>query len=97
MDNNTIIINSDDLSKEDINVVNLEYNNERYSLIKGRVFDKNNLPAKGVAILVIEIILNEDKQNNLGYTFTNDKGEYIVALVPKSNAIYELNVYPLVD
>jgi len=75
------------------NTLNLILNVEKGTLIKGTVYSGNNVPSVGASIKVVEVNSFNKQRKILGYTYTDDKGEYQFKVVPISYMIYEFTAY----
>lgn len=75
------------------NTLNLILNMEKSTIIKGNVYAGNHVPSVGASIKVVEINPFNKQKKILGYTYTDDKGEYQFRLVPIPYMIYEFVAY----
>lgn len=75
------------------NTLNLILNVEKSTHIKGTVYAGNHVPSVGASIIVVEINPFNKQRKILGYTYTNDKGEYQFRMIPISYMIYEFTAY----
>lgn len=70
---------------------------ETRSIIKGTIYSKKGTLVDGATIEVREINPNTKRYIILGYSVTNDRGEYIFAIEPILGMIYEFIIYsPLI-
>ena len=63
------------------------------SIIKGIVYKPDGGLSCGAAIEVRQMNPTNCKRTILGYTYTNNKGEYVFALQANSCMLYEITVY----
>ena len=91
---NCTIIRGKSLKPGEKNIVNLILNVKKSTFIKGTVYTEKDVPSVGASIKVVEINPLNKKRKILGYTFTDDKGEYQFKVIPISYMIYEFTVYP---
>lgn len=75
------------------NTLNLVLNMGKGTIIKGTVYAGNHMPSVGAAIKVVEINPCNNQKKILGYTYTDDKGEYQFRLVPMPCMVYEFIAY----
>jgi len=75
------------------NTLNLILNMEKSTLIKGTVYARNHVPSVGASIKVVEINQFNKQRKILGYTYTDEKGEYQFKVTPISYMIYEFTAY----
>ena len=75
------------------NTMNLILSVEKCTLIKGTVYAVNNEPSVGASIKVVEINQFNKQRKILGYTYTDENGEYQFMVTPISYMIYEFTAY----
>lgn len=90
---NCILIRGESLKPGKKNTLNLILNVEKSTLIKGTVYSENHVPSVGASIRVVEIDPLNKQRKILGYTYTDDNGEYQFKIIPISYMIYEFTVY----
>lgn len=90
---NCILIRGKSLKPGEKNILNLVLNVERSTLIYGTVYAGKYVPSVGASIKVVEINPFNKTRKILGYTYTDDKGEYQFKVIPISYMIYEFTVY----
>ena len=93
MNNNCTLIRGKSLKPGESNILNLILDVKKSTLIKGTVYAQNDVPSVGASIKVVEINPSNKKRKILGYTFTDDKGEYRFKVIPIFYMIYEFTVY----
>lgn len=62
-------------------------------IIKGIVNDTNGKPINEAVVEVKEVNPYTKKSTSLGYTFANDKGEYVISIIPSIEMMYEVTAY----
>ena len=92
-DLNCILIRGESLKPGKKNILNLILITEKSTLIKGTVYEGKCVPSVGASIKVVEINPLNKKRKVLGYTYTDDKGEYQFKVIPISCMLYEFTVY----
>jgi len=90
---NCILIRGKSLKPGEKNILNLTLNAERSTLVKGTVYEGKYVPSVGASIKVVEINPLNKKRKILGYTYTDDKGEYQFRVIPISYMLYEFTAY----
>lgn len=91
--NNCILIRGKSLNPCEKNILNLILNVQKSTLIKGTVYAYKCVPSVGASIKVVEINPLNKERKILGYTYTDDKGEYQFKVIPISYMIYEFTAY----
>jgi len=89
----SILIKTNNLScgaKYDLNII-LKLN--RTVIIKGIVYNSKKKPSIGAAIEVIQINSKSNTKEILGYSYTNNKGEYLFAMEILPYMVYEFAIY----
>ena len=90
---NCILIRGESLKPGKKNILNLILITEKSTLIKGTVYVGKDVPSVGASIKVVEINPFNKERKLLGYTYTDDKGEYQFKVIPISYMIYEFTAY----
>jgi len=75
------------------NTFNLILDVEKSTLIKGTVYAGNHVPSVGASIKVVEINQLNKQRKILGYTYTDNKGQYQFKITPISYMLYEFTAY----
>lgn len=89
----SILINTNNLnycSKYNLNII---LKCHRRVIIKGTVYNSNKLPSIGAAIEVIQVSSGSDIRKIIGYSYTDNKGEYLFSLEVLPDIFYEMNIY----
>lgn len=90
---NCILIRGKSLKPGERNILTLILNVKKSTLIKGTVYAEKDVPSVGASIKVVEINPLNKKRKILGYTFTDNKGEYQFKVIPISYMIYKFTAY----
>jgi hypothetical protein len=93
LENKSILINDCMLNTNMPNLLHIRLKKKNVQIIKGTVYTTHHSPYKGVIVEVIQISGDDCKRIVLGYTLTDEGGEYAIAIEAKCFAIYELAVY----
>ncbi|MEY8355922.1 hypothetical protein AALB39_21555 [Lachnospiraceae bacterium 54-53] len=64
-----------------------------YQIIRGTVYNKNREPCAGAAVQVTQINCGDQSRSMLGYTLTDENGNYLFSLEAKPHMKYELAVF----
>lgn len=67
--------------------------NRRRVIIKGIVYNAKKHPSIGAAIEVTQINYKSNTKEILGYSYTNNKGEYLFAMEILPHTVYEFAIY----
>lgn len=92
----SICINTDKLNPE------IQYNldiilklNKR--IIEGTVYNQNKLPSVAAVIEVVQINCETNIRKTMGYSYTDNKGQYLFCIENKPHVFYELFIYSPLD
>ncbi|MDR3594085.1 hypothetical protein [Clostridium sp.] len=92
-----IIINTNDLNCRTKYNLDIILMSKRRVIIRGTVYNAKKQPSIGAAIEVIQIEPKSNAREILGYSYTDNKGEYLFSMEVLPYMIYELKIYsPLV-
>ena len=92
----SICINTDELNPEtqyNLDII-LELNKR---IIKGTVYNQNKRPSIGAAIEVVQIDYKTNTKQTIGYSYTDNKGQYLFCIENKTHVFYELFIYSPLD
>lgn len=76
------------------NIVDIVVESHKSSIIKGNVYNINGKPCANAIVEIDEINTCNNEVKVLGYSVTNDKGEYQISINPIYYMDYEIKVYP---
>ncbi|MFL0197711.1 hypothetical protein ACJDU8_19380 [Clostridium sp. WILCCON 0269] len=89
----SVLINTSNLNhcrKYNLNIILKCY---KRVIIKGTVYNPNKLPSIGAAIEIIQVNFGSDIRKIIGYSYTDNKGEYLFSLEVLPDIFYEMNIY----
>lgn len=78
---------------------NMQYNfnvmlrTHSFQIIRGTVYDHNKKPSKGAVIQITQIRMDNNRRQILGYSYTDEKGQYVFTIQALSYMKYEMTVY----
>lgn len=93
MRNNTLIIPGKCLKKGKIYCATLVVPNQNETLVNGIIYNPDCTKSPGAIVEVVEVNPLNNERILLGYTFTNESGEYGFTLSFNPYSVYEFNVY----
>jgi len=91
----SILIKTNNLNcgeKYNLNII-LNLNSNKTVIIKGIVYNAKKQPSIGAVIEVIQINCKSNDKEILGYSYTNNKGEYLFAIEVLPYMVYEFAIY----
>lgn len=91
----TIFISGGCICKKDTVHINQTLNTDNRKIIRGRVLDENGIPQKNMTIEIREVVC--DLIKIVGYTISDEKGRYLVAININKRAFYEFIVYKSIN
>lgn len=97
MQKNYILINSNDLNSRTKYNLNIILMSEKRVIIKGTVYNEKKQPSIGAVIEIIQIDYKKSIKDVLGYSYTDNKGEYTLSVEVSPKMFYEIGIYsPLI-
>ena len=67
-------------------------------IIKGKVYNSKKQPSIGAVIEVIQFDSKRNIEDILGYSYTDNKGEYLFSIEVSPKKYYEIRIYsPLIS
>lgn len=73
--------------------LNIILNSNKTVIIKGIVYNAKKEVSVGAAIEVIQINCRSNEKKILGYSYTDNKGEYLFAIEVLPYMVYEFAIY----
>lgn len=92
-DNKSIRLDECMISTHMPNQLTIILEERNIQIIRGFVYTELLKPCEGAVIEVTQISENDGNRIVLGFTLTDNNGEYVIPIKTKSRAVYELEVY----
>jgi hypothetical protein len=89
----SILINSNNFNCRTKYNLNIILKSKKRVIVKGTVYNKKKIPSIGAVIEVIEVDCRNNTRKILGYSYTDDKGEYLFCIEAFSYMLYEIVIY----
>lgn len=89
----SILINTNNLNCRTKYNLNIILKSKKRVIIKGIVYNAKKQPSIGAAIEMIQIDCQSNIKKILGYSYTDDKGEYLFCIEVLPYMIYEIAIY----
>lgn len=97
MQKNYILINSNDLNSRTKYNLNIILMTKKRVIIQGTIYNAKKQPSIGAVIEIIQIHYKKDIKHILGYSYTDNKGEYMFSIEVSPKVFYEIRIYsPLI-
>lgn len=93
LNHETILLEDYMLSTNMPNQLNIKLQRKNVQIVKGTVYTSLHEICEGAIIEVKQINAMDCSRTVLGYTITNEKGEYAITIEANCCAIYEFVVY----
>ncbi|WP_271810104.1 hypothetical protein [Clostridium beijerinckii] len=89
----SILINTNNLDSRVNHKLNIIMTPRKRVIIKGFAYNAKMQPISGAAVEVIEVDYKENIRKVLGYTYTDNEGEYVLSIEALPEMFYEIVVY----
>lgn len=90
---NSILINTSNLNSRASHKINIIMVPRKRVIIKGVAYNVRKQPIAGAAVEVIEVDYKENIRKILGYSYTDNEGEYVLSIEALPEMFYEIVVY----
>lgn len=95
---NSFCVNGNRLNPLKENHFNFHLSRRDFQIIKGTVYSPAKIPCSHTVLQVSEIDCDTQKKRLLGYTLTDEAGNYLISMEAKPYKNYEITIFtPLIS
>jgi len=89
----SIVINANNLKCKTKYNLNIILMSKKRTIIRGTVYNSKKQPSIGAVIEIVQIDFKRNTREILGYSYTNNKGKYLISIEVLPDMFYEIAIY----